>query len=66
LTRSTAGLARVEKGRDGAAGEPGDDELIARIARMNPDDQALLLIKAARMKPYRIGVPAAAEEPQNG
>ena len=29
--------------------------LTARIAAMSPDEQALLLIKASRMKPYRLG-----------
>jgi hypothetical protein len=56
LTRSTAGLARVEKREDGAGGgAPSDEELMARIARMSPDEQAMLLIKAARLKPYRLG-----------
>jgi phage head maturation protease len=61
LTRSAAGLTRVEKSRDGVGGgDPTDAELMARIAKMSPDEQAMLLIKAARMKPYRIGVPGAA------
>jgi phage head maturation protease len=56
LTRSTAGLTRVEKGQDGApAGEPDDAALMARIAAMTPDQQAMLLIKAAKLKPYRLG-----------
>jgi HK97 family phage prohead protease len=55
LTRSTAGLARVEKREDGApAGEPSDEDLMARIAKMSPDQQAMLLIKAAKLKPYRL------------
>jgi hypothetical protein len=59
--RSSAGLARIEKGRNGA-GEETDAELAARIARMSPDEQALLLIKASRMRPIRIpGVPGTAE-----
>jgi hypothetical protein len=54
------GLARIEKGRDGGA-EESDAELAARIARMSPDDQAMLLIKASRLKPIRIaGVPGSA------
>ncbi len=53
--RSTMGLARIEKGRDvGAAGED-DAALAARIAAMTPDQQAMLLIKASRMKPFRLG-----------
>jgi HK97 family phage prohead protease len=66
--RSTLGLARIEKGRDGA-GEETDAELAARIARMSPDEQAMLLIKASRLKPIRIaGVPgsAAAAEAAGG
>jgi HK97 family phage prohead protease len=59
LTRSTAGLARVEKG--GASAET-DEELMARIAAMTPDEQAMLLIKASRLKPIRLrGGPAPAE-----
>jgi hypothetical protein len=42
------GIARVEKG---AAEEQSDDALMARIAKMSPDEQAMLLIKAARLKP---------------
>jgi HK97 family phage prohead protease len=47
--RPVAGLARVEKGADRA--DPSDDELMARIAKMSPDEQAMLLIKATRLKP---------------
>ncbi len=56
--RSTAGLARIEKGRDGGAAMASaedDAALTARIAAMSPDQQAMLLIKASRMKPYRLG-----------
>lgn len=53
--RSTVGLARIEKGRDAGAGPIDDDAaLTARIAAMTPDQQALLLIKASRLKPVRI------------
>ncbi len=54
--RAAAGLTRIEKGQDGggAGGDPTDEELMVRIARMSPDEQAMLLIKAARMRPVRI------------
>jgi hypothetical protein len=69
LTRSTAGLARVEKPQDGR-GEPAesDADLAARIARMSPDEQAMLLIKASRLKPYRLGPggPQPMPEAENG
>jgi HK97 family phage prohead protease len=52
LTRSALGLTRVEKG--GAAAED-DDALMARIAKMSPDEQALLLVKAARRRPHTLG-----------
>jgi Caudovirus prohead serine protease len=50
LTRSTAGLARVEKG---STGDETDEALMTRIARMSPDEQAMLLIKASRMRPMK-------------
>jgi phage head maturation protease len=59
--RSAVGLARLDKGRDMGA-EENDAELTARIARMSPDEQAMLLIKASRLKPIRIaGVPGTSE-----
>jgi HK97 family phage prohead protease len=63
--RSTLGLARIEKGHDGAApGEISDAELTARIARMSPDEQAMLLIKAARRNPIPSRGPAPIMPPQ--
>jgi hypothetical protein len=69
--RSAAGLARVEKGRDGSGVDvESDAELTARIARMTPDEQALLLIKASRMRPIHVpsvpGSDAAARAAANG
>ena len=50
------GKISIEKGRDaGATGAEDDAALAARIAAMSPDQQAMLLIKASRMKPYRLG-----------
>ena len=59
--RSTLGLARIEKGSDGRGSpglDPGDEALTARIARMSPDEQAMLLIKAARRNPIASRGPA--------
>jgi phage head maturation protease len=65
--RSALGLARIEKGRDGA-GPLGDDaELTARIAAMTPDEQAMLLIKASRMRPIHVpSVPGSERAASNG
>jgi phage head maturation protease len=62
--RSTLGLSRIEKGRDSiGSGAEDDAEMMARIARMTPDEQAMLLIKASRMRPIRVpGMPPAAED----
>jgi HK97 family phage prohead protease len=48
--RSVDGLRRVEKGGPAATDES-DEVLMARISRMTPDEQALLLVKAARRRP---------------
>jgi phage head maturation protease len=48
--RPVAGLSRVEKGGGGSA-EEDDEALMARFAKMSPDEQAMLLVKAARRKP---------------
>jgi phage head maturation protease len=52
--RSALGLARIEKGRDGGAGPESDAELTRRIALMSPDEQAMLLIKASRLRPIHV------------
>jgi HK97 family phage prohead protease len=52
--RSAVGLARIEKGRDGGAIVESDEDLAARIARMTPDEQALLMIKASRRRPIHV------------
>ena len=52
LTRSAAGLTRIEKG--GPDNGMSDEELTAAIGAMSPDEQAMLLIKAARTRPIRI------------
>jgi phage head maturation protease len=59
--RATAGLTRLDKGRETSPGlDPGDEALMARIASMSPDEQAMLLIKASRLKPMRVpGMPPA-------
>jgi len=48
-----AGLVAVSKSQDagGSRVEVGEDELVARLAKMSEEDRTLLLIKAARTRP---------------
>jgi phage head maturation protease len=61
--RNIDGLRRVEKGVSAPA-EEDDDALMARIAALSPDEQALLLVKAARRKPIIGTGPAPAMPPR--
>jgi phage head maturation protease len=63
--RSVEGLRRVEKG--GPREQEEDDEaLMARISKMSPDEQAMLLVKAARRRPIVGTGPAPVMPPRAG
>jgi HK97 family phage prohead protease len=63
--RSVEGLRRVEKGGPREADED-DEALMARISKMSPDEQAMLLVKAARRRPIVGTGPAPVMPPRAG